>query len=263
MIYCRVPKTCRPKRRLVAGGGIDVAASDLRFTLESVQAFLCHLREIAPVYRFCDRPPTDAGGFLLRHDIDLDLVPAARIAAVEKSVDVRSSLFVMTTNEFYNPAAPPERQLLRQLVADGFEIGLHFDPTVYGDCPAAELHAAAAGEAASLARVTGAPVHSVSLHNPAVSGVYTLFDGFLNAYDPIYFSPDKYISDSYMHASFARNDPYQFVTRGRDRLVQILLHPCQFNDRELGFAEILDQQNHRVRTRQAEIFATVLKLPLP
>lgn len=240
-----------------------MAASELRFTLESVQAFLRRLGEIAPIYRFCDRPPIDAGGFLLRHDIDLDLVPAARLAAVEKSVDVRSSLFVMTTNEFYNPAAPPERRLLRQLVADGFEIGLHFDPTVYGDCPADELQAAAANEAESLARITGAPVQSLSLHNPAVSGVYTLFDGFLNAYDPAYFSPDKYISDSYMHVSFARNEPYQFVNRGRDRLVQILLHPCQFNDREIGFVEILERQNQRIRDRQAQIFATVLKLGAP
>jgi len=234
--------------------------SVLGFTLESVGAFIEHLRRLAPIYRFSDQPPTDAGGFLLRHDVDLDLVPADRLAQLEKSLNVRSSFFVMMTNEFYNPAATSERRLLRQLVADGFEVGLHFDPTVYGDCQPSELQSAATFEAEALSRITGAAVRSVSLHNPAASGIYTLFDGFHNAYDPAYFSPEKYISDSYMQASFVRNEPYRFVMRGRDRLVQILLHPCQFNERELCFAEILDQHNLRLMARKTEVFAGLIRL---
>ncbi len=243
---------------LTTATNVGAGTSSLAFTLESLGAFLGHLGKIAPVYRFCDQPPIDAGGFLLRHDIDLDLVPAVRLARLEKSLGVQSTFFVMMTNEFYNPCAIPERRLLRELVADGFEVALHCDPTVYGNCSPSELQSAAAHEAEALSRVTGVAVQSLSLHNPAVSGVFTLFEGFHNAYDPAYFSADQYISDSYMQASFTRNEPYAFVSRGRVRLVQILLHPCQFNERELSFAEILDQHNRRLQSRKEEVFAVLI-----
>lgn len=238
-------------------------ASKIKFTYESLSFFLCHLREISLIYRFCDHPPIQSGGFLMRHDIDLDLESADRLAEVEKSNEVRSTFFIMTTNEFYNPAAQHERRLLCKLVEEGFEIGLHFDPMVYGDSSASELQAAVDHEAGLLSRITGVPVQSVSLHNPGLSGVYTLFDGFLNAYDPAYFSQQKYISDSYMQVSFARNDLYQFVERGRERLCQILLHPCHFHDCEIGFTQILDRQNQRLRVRQDVTFASMLSLDIP
>ena len=238
----------------------DGESATLEFTLSSLRAFLSHIRGIAPVYRFCDQPQENAGGFLLRHDIDLDLWPAVRLAELEKSVGVRSTFFVMMTNEFYNPAAIPERRLLSQLVTDGFEVGLHFDPTVYGECKPSELQSAAENEAHCLSKITGVPVGSLSLHNPTNSGIFTLFDGFHNAYDPVYFSPEKYISDSYMQISFVRNEPYKFVERGLERLVQILLHPCQFNEQEINFAEILEKNDLRVRLRKAEAFETMLKV---
>ena len=117
--------------------------------------------------------------------------------------------------------------MLRQIADWGFDIGLHFDPTTYGDADQDKLQKRCEFEASILADVTGQPVRSVSLHNPSVHGQYPIFDGLVNAYDQAVFTPDIYLSDSRM--TF-RHDPYVFVDRASGGPVQVLLHPIHYSD---------------------------------
>ena len=73
---------------------------------------LDHYRELldaahAGGYRFAtfDGPPGD-GDLLLRHDVDLSLDAALRMAELEADAGATATYFLMTESVFYNLASP-------------------------------------------------------------------------------------------------------------------------------------------------------------
>ena len=176
-------------------------------------------------------------GVILRHDIDLDIYAAHRLAQVEHELDVTSSFFVLLGCPTYNLFTSDNHKRIREMVRWGFDIGLHFDPTIYGDVSDEALQERCEREAAPLSEITQQPVRSVSLHNPSVHGRYTLFQGFANAYDPRIFNEDIYLSDSRQHF---RHDPTIFLKRAATGPVQILLHPIHYSDQGAGYAHLFE-----------------------
>ena len=127
----------------------------------------------------------------------------------------------------YNPASGVNRRKLVEMAAMGFEIGLHFDPTVYGDADREALHRHAGREAEILSAITGCKVKSLSLHNPAIDGRFPTFDGFVNAYSEEIYCDQNYLSDSRM--DFRGKNPFEFVRRAAAHPVQVLLHPIHYS----------------------------------
>lgn len=165
-------------------------------------------------------------GVILRHDIDLDVEMAVRLAEVEAGIGIRSTILFLTTCHSYNVASATNRKHLRDLDKDGFEIGLHFDPMIYGDPSIEVLTEKANDERRLLEDIIGAPVKSVSLHNPSVHGRYVLFEDWINAYDPAIFEEDCYISDSRMKF---RHEPISFFAERVHKICQFLLHPMHYS----------------------------------
>ena len=181
--------------------------------------------------------------FLMRHDFDVDVSLAFRLAAIDEENGVRSTYFFLMTCDTYNPLSPRNRRFLTQLTERGFEVGLHFDPTVYGDVSEEALGDRVREEAELLSRISGQDVRSVSLHNPSVHGRYPTFGGFVNAYDPRVFDDTCYISDSLMN--FRDKDPRKFVERVADRTVQILTHPMHYSEDGSGYPDIMSRHINR------------------
>jgi len=174
---------------------------------------------------------------LLRHDVDLDLAAAHRFALISKECGVSSTFFVLTTAETYNPSDRQSRTYLLDISRMGFEIGLHFDPTIYPEGLTLEnLSRKVDQEAALLSGIVEKPIQSVSIHNPSMHGRYPLFPGYINAYDPKLFSEEQYLSDSRM---VFRHDPFGFVARANRVPVQILLHPFHYTEDGAAYPEIL------------------------
>jgi len=191
------------------------------FTLDGLRRFVQSAPDPKAYTRFRD---WDNGGLLLRFDVDFDLRSAPVIAQTLAEADVTATFFILTTADTYNVASARSRARLAEVAALGFEIGLHFDPTVYpwadGDALAERMNA----ERALLADAAAADVRSVSLHNPSVHGTYPLFDGVVNAYDPVLFVDCYYLSDS--RRSFRGKDPFAFLAAATDGAArQIVLHP--------------------------------------
>lgn len=178
--------------------------------------------------------PKDCG-VILRRDVDLEVAAAHRMSLLEEKYGLRASYLIMTTNHAYNPASPQNRALLRDMVARGFDIGLHFDPFVYGDVSDAEIQRHAEDEAAFLTAACGASVTSVSIHNPSFHGKYPMLQRFVNAYSPALFEPDRYWSDSLMRP---RKDLWSFVTAASERLLQVLMHPFHYTPDGAGYREL-------------------------
>ena len=145
---------------------------------------------------------------------------------MEARLDLSGTYFFLTTCDSYNPGSQSNRALLRELAALGFEVGLHFDPTIYPEADEATLLRHVEAEGQQLADIIGAPVRSISLHNPSVHGQYPIFPGWMNAYDPAIFNKDCYLSDSRM---IFRSPPVEFFKARTGQISQLLLHPLHYS----------------------------------
>ena len=79
------------------------------------------------------RPTEDIGtseqSVFMRHDVDVHLDDILQFARLEREFGCRSTWFVPVTFNF-NVLHKPNSDVLRQLVAFGHSIGLHYDPLV-------------------------------------------------------------------------------------------------------------------------------------
>jgi hypothetical protein len=164
-----------------------------------------------------------SGGIILRHDVDFGIKFAHRLAQMEVSCEVGGTYFFLMTGP-YNTLSALNRDMVRDISAMGFEIGLHFDPIVYNE---GELGDAVVEEMRTLESV-GVSVQSVSLHRPLHYGSYPMFANCFNAYDPHVFSKEIYFSDS--RRDFHGKDPYAFVRQRNGRTLQMLFHPGHFSE---------------------------------
>ncbi|MEO1926822.1 MAG: hypothetical protein ABGY08_12680 [Gammaproteobacteria bacterium] len=233
-------------------------SNGFKFVYRDLEKLLVHMKETAPVVPLKDAPKMENGYIILRHDVDMDIYPAYLVSKIEKKLAIRSTFFIMLTSPYYNPCSSENRDMIRKMVEDGHEIGLHFDPTIYLGASIKELVVKAKFESSILESITGKKVLSVSLHNPGEHGNYVHLDGFINAYHSDYFSKEKYISDSYIEKSFENKDPYEFVSRARKTIVQILLHPCHFTNDEENFEKKCEAYINRKRSQMSIDFRLLL-----
>ncbi len=209
---------------------------DSPFTYTAYRRFLDVLKRTGTAVFF--REWTEGSKvFLLRHDVDLCVGPALAIAKLETEAGVKSTYFFRVTSQSYNVLAPPNDRMIREIADRGFEVGLHFDPSVYGGREGGGLAPAARQEAETLSFVAGQPVRSVSLHAPSIHGQWPRIEGYVNAYDPRIFSDEVYISDSRM--LFRGKNLFTFIERVRDHTVQVLLHPLHFGEVPRTYPDIL------------------------
>jgi hypothetical protein len=210
--------------------------SDL-FRYSELKTFLAKAKEYGQVSSFEKR--SGWAGITLRHDVDFDLQPALRLAALERECGVSSTFFVLTSCPTYNLNSPENRRILRSLIEWGFEIGLHFDPTLYPEENDEGLEEKALFEASIIEFVTGKKVESLSLHNPSIHGQYPTFKSFLNAYAPEHFQAENYLSDSRM--TFRDKNPYEFIEKAAANRLQVLLHPVHYSEEGANYAGLMSE----------------------
>ena len=160
--------------------------------------------DAAEGYRFVhfDHKP-QPGEIFLRHDVDLMLEAAVRMAELEAEHDVSATYFLMTRSIFYNLDSREGEEALRRLRALGHRVGLHaVHPHVdRGDRFDAVL----------------------AWHNPDPEYVNEPIDGFVNVMTPPWFDRDHYRSDSNQH--FRSGDPTEALARRELEWLQLLIHP--------------------------------------
>jgi hypothetical protein len=168
---------------------------------------LAHYRELleaalAGGYRFAffDREPQPRD-LLLRHDVDLSLEAAVRIAELEAEAGAQATYFLMTRSEFYNLASPAGERALEQLRELGHRVGLH------AIWPQVELDE------------RFDPV--IAWHNPEPPYIREPIDGVVNAMAAPW--ADVYRSDS--NQQWRRGCPHDELAAGSFDRLQLLIHP--------------------------------------
>ena len=191
-------------------------------------------------------------GVVLRHDVDLDIQPAYDLCSLESDLGLSGSYFFLINADTYNCQSIRNRKLLRSMADRGFEIGLHFDPSVYEEVAEAALCQYANEEAKILEDVIGARVTSVSLHNPSVKNHFPILPGWINAYDPAVFTETIYLSDSRM---IFRHDPLSFFSQASDVNRQLLLHPEHYSASGEAYPHAMLTYLRRTMHRVHDIFS--------
>jgi hypothetical protein len=170
---------------------------------------LGHYRELldaakAGGYRFAgfDREP-QAGDLLLRHDVDLSLDAALRLAEVEADAGASSTWFLMTRSIFYNLASSEGDRAIIRLRELGHHVAHH---AVW---PHVDLDD------------RFEPV--VAWHNPDPAYVNAPIDGVVNVMEPPWFDPERYRSDS--NQRWRHGCPHDHLARGEFEWLQLLTHP--------------------------------------
>jgi len=172
------------------------------FTLEHYRELLEAAR--AGGYRFAtfDEPPA-RGDLILRHDVDLSLDAALRMAELEADAGATATYFVMTESVFYNLASSEGTAALARLRGLGHRVGLH---AVYPNAVLDERFD---------------PV--VAWHNPDPEYMSAPIAGAVNVMQEGWFDPPTYRSDSNQRWRFGC--PHEELRAGAFPWLQLLTHP--------------------------------------
>jgi hypothetical protein len=170
---------------------------------------LDHYRELlgaasAGGYRwaFFDAEPRD-GDLFLRHDVDLSLDAALRMAELEAERGAAATYFLMTESVFYNLASDEGRDAIARLRELGHRIGLHaVHPRLHLDD--------------RFDRV-------VAWHNPDAEYMREPVEGAVNVMQSPWFTDGRYRSDSNQH--WRSGCPHEELARGAFPWLQLLVHP--------------------------------------
>ncbi len=145
----------------------------------------------------------EAGDLLLRHDVDLSLDAALRMAELEAEVGARATYFLMTQSVFYNLGSSEGRRALNRLRELDHGVGLH---AVW---PGVELDD----------RFDSV----VAWHNPDPDYMSDPVDGVVNVMQEPYFESDHYRSDS--NQRWRHGCPHEELREGKFEWLQLLIHP--------------------------------------
>ncbi len=151
-------------------------------------------------FAFFDRAP-EARDLLLRHDVDLSLDAALRMAELEAEAGAVATYFLMRRSDFYNLDAPSGERALERLRELGHRVGLHAVwPHVDRDD-----------------RLD--PV--LAWHNPDPEYMRRPVDGLVNVMTEPW--ADVYRSDSNQH--WREGCPHEELRAGAFERLQLLTHP--------------------------------------
>jgi hypothetical protein len=179
----------------------------------------------------------------LRHDVDVSLERAVRVAAIESECGVRSAYMILNAAPCYSLRDGAARTAIRRLIQLGHEVGLHFD---YPDeerrsqTDPARLEAEIDRAALELEEVAGAPVESLSFYPPVafvIRGPLRVA-GRINAYAASLM--ERYISDS--KGSWREGEPLPAIeSPDGPRILQVLTHPIWWGSEHRSRHDRLDE----------------------
>lgn len=148
-------------------------------------------------YRFggyTDLSPGKTHQVILRHDVDISLEDALRIARIEWGMGITSVFHVLLTSEIYNPASKKGKEILEIIRNFGHRVGLHVDPMVIGaGNPEEASFQKGVRELFEVARHVLGKLDSYSVHRPAANGkLDAVQPARLNFTVPTYADADEY-----------------------------------------------------------------------
>ena len=213
-------------------------------------------------------PEASRPQLFLRHDVDVSLKRALMMAEIENQCGVCATYMVIPSSLLYDLEAKSSRLMLRQLVDQGHELGMHFDVDDDGRSNGSSLgmnedSIYRAGN--YLGSLIDTSVKSISFHRPMphfLRGPMTIC-GMVNAYADRLMA--CYISDS--KGSWKAGEPLPLLINFDRPIVQLLIHPIWWGKEHMSpedrlqefFETEIQEQSHEF----ASAFDTALTATVP
>lgn len=233
---------------------VNQSLEKVEFTHRWYRQFLQLLQELGYDFRTFSDTLGDRD-IVLRHDIDLSMDAAVRMARIEADLDIQSTYCVLLSSPLYNPLEGQYRDAIREIDAQGHEVALHFSTHEYwsedSEPVVAEIECRVREER-SILETIAPPTKTVSFHRPPSWVLDREFEGFENTYGPANFSDIDYIADS---SQRWRETPPPIDDL--PETFQLLTHPGLWSQTDAGFEQriqmaVTDACNHANRTARSE-----------
>lgn len=200
----------------------------MTFTYKEIEEIVKQLKQYN--YQFSDylNYNKNEKNVILRHDVDVSIEDAYKMAKLESSLEVASTYFVLIRGDFYNLLNKRNVEMIKEMDNMGHHIGLHFDETLYPE--GSDISKLVENEVEVMKSLLGVSINSVSMHIPSkktLESNYLISNGsIVNSYSDEFFKYFKYVSDSKMNW---RENIYDVIQCGKYPNIHLLTHPVWYN----------------------------------
>jgi hypothetical protein len=165
---------------------------------------------------------------LWRHDVDLSVHRALKLAEIEARLGVKSTYFFLLHSNFYNLLEREVARHAHRIVDLGHRAALHFAPDCYPDCRTLDqLNSKLRWEKRVLEDILSTPIRAFSLHDPTprMLAMFTRgkIAGMTNAYGETLRRDYDYCSDS--NGYWRHKRLLDLVKNGEATKLHVLTHP--------------------------------------
>lgn len=204
------------------------------FTYSHYRKTLLKLKEKHSFSFFDDISKNDV---ILRHDIDISLKPALKIAELEADIGIHSTYFILFHSSFYNPFSPSSSKIIKQIIKMGHRVGLHYDGSfiLSNNLQPKET---ILQELGLFSQHFNNDINLISAHNPTINKKISLkFGGkMIDADSPKFKKNRKYISDSVQNWREGSFSKFNNISQ-----LYILTHPIWWTKQGLSRKKILQE----------------------
>jgi hypothetical protein len=171
----------------------------------------------------------DADLCFWRHDIDLSLHRASRLALIEAEQNVSATYFLYLHSPFYNLLEKESIKLVYKIIELGHHIGLHFDLKFgekYNIKQLNSINSVIMHEKNCLSAMFDTAIECISFHNPIKDDFIENNDiicGMTNIYGPYFKNNFTYISDS--NGYWREQSLGHFLENNESTKIHVLTHP--------------------------------------
>lgn len=187
---------------------------------------------------FLDNKFSNIGNSIIwRHDIDISVNRALRMAEIEAEEGVKSVFFVLFSSTFYNVFENDIMGKLKQIISLGHEIGIHLDMDMYPNIPdKGKIEKDLDFLSDNIQYLFGVKVSSFSFHNPTPS-IMNAFTGdyigqYINAYSKRIIDNVAYCSDS--NGYWRHQSIDEFLDKTDYNVACVLTHPVWWTPESLS-----------------------------
>ena len=212
-----------------------------QYSEETYRDILNTLLERGYVTSRFDQPRTADLTLYLRHDIDLSVEKALRIAHIEHSHGVNSNFFCQFDSEVYNLWTEKNRQALVEIAEMGHLVGLHINEDLIG------IDEKSISRTIDWFSSTIFPVSKVfSFHRPTKAAINARYVKLTSCYDAEFFKPQQYCSDAARNLDFFSK--LDHLSLNASNIIQWLTHPGWWADKsdQKLFQEIMKKRQKDV-----------------
>lgn len=183
---------------------------------------------------------------IIRHDIDVDLDKAYRMALIENKHNIMATYLIMLRSPFYNIFDRFNTDLIKSILDLGHQIGLHFDEAYYNSNDIENVIENVDSEVQILKDNFDTGIFAVSFHRPSqfiLQSDIKLKNDLINTYDKEFVKRFRYISDSrrmWKDGCLCRFFDKACTDYSAHR-IQALIHPIWWTDKSLSAQDTIEK----------------------